>query len=275
MRKVSTHAVLHRLIDDAAIFPPGDAELGLAVREHERYRSTAYATLVGPLLVRDTDVARLDPASGPEIGIVATSEGDLEQAVAYERVLAVEVPVQGDDLVLAVKRAVDRLSVIPDGATVSVELPRPDGAVRTPWIAAADEIGAAGLQVKIRTGGLVPEAYPDEDELATLLHALVSRHHRVKLTAGLHRAVRNTQAVTGFEQHGFLNVLVAVRRLLDDATAQQAAEVLCGRDGRVLADEVRGWSDDESIAVRQTFRGFGSCSISEPYADLVELGLAT
>lgn len=269
MTDVSTHAVLHRLIDDAAIFPPGNAELGQAVLDHQRHRSSAYAALVGPLLVRDVDVSRL-PAGPLAIGVIATADGDLESALSHAGVEAVEIPVTGDDLPLAVKQVLSRLTVVPDGVTVSVELPR---AVSAAWIAAADEISAAGFQVKLRTGGVVASAHPDEDELASLLEPLVARRHRVKLTAGLHRAVRNTQPGTGFEQHGFVNVLVAVHRLLGGASASQAAEVLRSRDGRVLADVVLGWSDEDSTAVRETFRGFGSCSIAEPYADLMELGL--
>lgn len=271
MADVSTHAVLHCLIDDAAIFPPGNAELGQAVLDHERHRGGAYAEIVGPLLVRDVDVVRL-PAGRLAIGVIATADGDLERALSHAGVVAVEIPVSGDDLPLAVKQIVTRLAVAPDGVTVSVELPRP-GAVTASWIAAADEIGAAGFQVKLRTGGVVASAHPDEDELAALLEPLVARRHRVKLTAGLHRAVRNTQAGTGFEQHGFLNVLVAVHRLLDGGSASAAADVLRDRDGRALADTVLAWSAEESAAVRETFRGFGSCSIAEPYADLVELGV--
>ncbi len=33
------------------------------------------------------------------------------------------------------------------------------------------------------------------------------------------------------------------------------------------------WSDEDALAVRRTFRGFGCCGVTEPYEDLVELGL--
>jgi hypothetical protein len=50
--------------------------------------------------------------------------------------------------------------------------------------------------------------------------------------------------------------------------------VLRSRDGQVLADLVRSWSEDEAATVRRVFRGFGSCSVTEPFADLTDLGLA-
>lgn len=279
MGDVST--LLDRLIDDAAIFPPGNAPLDVAIRDHQRHRSSAYASLVGPLLVRDIDVARVpELAEGRlEIGVIATSgPSGLEQAAAglhdfpHVRVVAVELPVPSGDLLLATKELVSALDWVPPGVTVSVELPRLGAAESVAWIAAADEIAAAGFQAKFRTGGVVPDAHPDEAELAAVLGALV--HHRFKLTAGLHHAVRNTQPGTGFEQHGFLNAMVAVQRLLAGATVDDAVGVLADRDGDALAAIVQSWTAEDAVAVRRTFRGFGSCSITEPYADLVDLGLA-
>ena len=40
-----------RLVDDAAVFPPGLAPLDVAVREHLDRREGAYAAHIGPLLV--------------------------------------------------------------------------------------------------------------------------------------------------------------------------------------------------------------------------------
>ncbi|KAA1394353.1 hypothetical protein [Aeromicrobium ginsengisoli] len=266
---------LTALVDDAAMFPPGNAPVDVAIREHLGHRSSAYAPLIGPLLVRDTDVDRVPELTHESlaIGVVATSgPRGLEQSIAalhdvpHIRVVAFEIPL-GD---LSAGELVSALAV-PDDVTVSVELPRVPAGPGAEWLNAADEIRAAGWQVKFRTGGVEPSAHPDEHELAAVLAALVPR--RFKLTAGLHHAVRNTQAGTGFEQHGFVNIMVAVRRLLVGSTADQAAEVLAIRDGGRLAAEVGSWTADDAAAVRETFRGFGCCGVTEPYEDLLELGL--
>jgi hypothetical protein len=271
--------LLDRLVDDAAIFPPGNAPLDVAIRDHQRHRADAYASLVGPLLVRDIDVARVVELAEEklEVGVIATSGPiGLEQAIAtlhdfpHIRVVAFEIPLPEGDLAGSAQDLVQALAAS-NGITVSVELPRPGAYVSDAWLAAVDEIAAAGFQAKFRTGGPEAAAHPTEQELAVVLDALVPR--RFKLTAGLHRAVRNTQAGTGFEQHGFLNVMVAVHRLLSGSTVDEAAEVLARRDGRALAAEIGSWTDEDAAAVRRAFCGFGSCSITEPYEDLVELGL--
>ncbi len=276
---VNVSTLLDRLVDDAAIFPPGNAPLDVAIRDHASHRASAYASMVGPLLVRDVDVARVPAlAEGPlEIGVIATAGArGLGQAVAtlhdfpHITVVAFELPLPPGDPVAAAKDLVLALAGS-DDITVSVELPRPGAYVSDSWLAAADEIAAAGFQAKFRTGGVEAAAYPDEQEVAAVLSALL--HHRLKLTAGLHRAVRNTQPGTGFEQHGFLNIMVAVHRLHSGATVDDAAEVLATRDGEALADVVRTWSDEDAATVRRTFCSFGCCGVTEPYEDLVELGL--
>jgi hypothetical protein len=273
--------LLDRLVDDAAIFPPGEAPLDRAVEQHLAHRAGPYARLVGVLLVRDADVADV-PAlarqaltvgvigtSGPRVLVDAIAE---LQAAREVTVAGAEIRVRaGDDLLLATQGLLAALDGLPSDVTVSVELPRLGSVEPVTWRAAADEITDAGRQVKLRAGGVAADAYPDEAELAAALGVLAWRPF--KLTAGLHRAVRNTQLGTGFEQHGFVNVLVAVHRLLGGATPDAAAAVLAERDGAPLAAEVLSWSADEATQVRAAFRGFGSCSITEPHADLARLGL--
>ena len=48
-------------------------------------------------------------------------------------------------------------------------------------------------------------------------HAALDRETPFKCTAGLHNAVRHRAADTGFEHHGFLNVLLATRQAFDGA----------------------------------------------------------
>ncbi|MFC6342860.1 hypothetical protein ACFP8W_12805, partial [Nocardioides hankookensis] len=47
------------LVDDAAIFPPGDAPLHQASAAHAERRHAPYADLVGTFVARDTDIPLL------------------------------------------------------------------------------------------------------------------------------------------------------------------------------------------------------------------------
>ena len=56
---VATPATWRGLVDDAAIFPPGDAPLDAAAADHQARRSQPHADLVGTFVVRDTDIPAL------------------------------------------------------------------------------------------------------------------------------------------------------------------------------------------------------------------------
>ena len=80
------------------------------------------------------------------------------------------------------------------------------------WEAAADEVAAAELRLKFRTGGVEAHLFPSADQVVSWIDAALDRELRFKCTAGLHNAVRHRDPDTGFEHHGFLNVLVATAR---------------------------------------------------------------
>ena len=61
-------------------------------------------------------------------------------------------------------------------------------------------------------------------------------------------------------------MLAATRAVLDGASADDAAAVLEERDGARLAATELG-------SVRSWFTSFGSCSVTEPLDDLIDLGL--
>lgn len=282
---MSTAPLWHALVDDAAMFPPGNAPVAEAVRAHAEHRSSGHAGLVGPLLCSDRNLAELGGhVLGPlDLGLIVTGgAGAVGPAITHAsridgvRVAGVEVALRDEeDLARNAQRIGAVLDLeLPDDALASVEMPR-FGAhgPSASWWEAADEIAAAGHRLKFRTGGESADAHPGEAELATFLSAALDRECAFKLTAGLHRAARNTAAGTGFEQHGFANVLLATRVLLDGGQPADATYALVRRDPEGIAAELSTWDDATAARVRRWFTSFGSCSIDEPLTDLCDLEL--
>jgi hypothetical protein len=104
-------------------------------------------------------------------------------------------------------------------------------------------------------------------------HTLVAAGVAFKATAGLHHAVCNTDPSTGFEQHGFLNVMTAVDAATRHPSLDDLVAMLANRDGAALAGGLSAHTEDEGAQARSRFLSMGTCSILEPMADLVELGL--
>ncbi len=272
--------IFDQILDDAALFPPGDAPAEIAVPAHDRHRHGGYARFVGPFIVpaaRLQDIAALWAQGnyGQRLEVALTFSGGpgaLAETVSRAanidrvRVLAIEVAVPAS---LTVTQAVSAVTdAVPDTVRAYVEVPRDE---RRPDLIAA--LAGTRLRAKFRTGGTTAEAYPDEHELAAAIHLSVAHGVAFKATAGLHHAVRNTDAATGFEQHGFLNIIAAVAAASDGATPDDVAAILRSRDGATLADAVVALTDEQADAVRQQFSSFGTCSIVEPLEDLVRLGL--
>jgi hypothetical protein len=285
---------LRGLVDDAAVFPPGNAPLAEAVRLHRDHRAAPHADLVGPLVVGDAhlpDLARLlagaEDAGGEELAlgvVVSGGAGALEPAVRWvpdgarlgTLAVALRDSATGETAHNArrICTAVDRLRAagdLDDEVAVLVEPPRLyDAAPARDWLAALDEIAAADHRLKLRTGGADADAVPSAAELATCIGAALDRELSFSCTAGLHAAVRHRDAATGQVRHGFLNVLVATRASLDGAGTDDVAAVLQETDPAVL---LAAADEPGRAGARRWFRSFGSCSIAEPLSDLETLGL--
>lgn len=269
------------LVDDAAIFPPGLSPLPDAVAAHAEHLGSEHHELVGPFVVGN---ARLDELAGLatptlfptglRVSVIVPSPSEVPEVVqtvleAANLVLAgLEVKLDDD------RSAVDQVREIAaahrHGAATYVEAPRP-GHLR--WPDLVDAVSRAGLRLKFRTGGTVAAAFPSESEVATWVRDAVARSVPFKCTAGLHQAVRHTSATTGFEHHGYLNILLATARAGTDAGAGEVEAVVAQRDAQNLADEVARSSDRVMASARQAFTSYGSCSILEPLHDLAELHL--
>ncbi|HEY6932053.1 MAG TPA: hypothetical protein VI452_01540 [Marmoricola sp.] len=175
-----------------------------------------------------------------------------------------------DDLARNAVRVVTALDAVEEelaGAAAFVEPPRLRGEPGAGWLGALDELAAREVPLKFRTGGVSADAFPTSAELAACIDAALDRELPFKCTAGLHNAVRHRDPETGFEHHGFLNVLLATRATLE---GDDPVPVLEDTDP---APRVREVGEDVLARTRRWFTSFGSCSVLEPHHDLVELGL--
>jgi hypothetical protein len=262
---------VHGLCDDAAVFPPGLAPLPEAVQAHLRHKASAHAALVGSFVLAAPALKELGPLlpDGERLDLVVTVPagpehvaGALAEAAALPGVqlAGIEVAVP-DGMPLA--KLFDVLDRTDAAVPVFVEVPRDE---RRPDIIAA--LSGSPYRAKFRTGGVKADLYPDEAELADAIWSVVEAGVPFKATAGLHHAIRNTDPETGFEQHGFLNVLLATGAALAGAPRAEQAAILARRDGSGIAAAVAGL---DATAVRERFLSFGTCSITDPLTDLENL----
>ena len=138
------------------------------------------------------------------------------------------------------------------------------------------------LGLKLRTGGLEPNAFPAPAPLALAVVACRDAGVRFKATAGLHHPVRHYDESVQTRMHGFLNVFGgAVLAHAHGLSAASLEEILAEEDAVSFqaVDGVFRWRDltAEVDAVEQArdrlAASFGSCSFDEPRDDLRALGL--
>ena len=267
-----------KLVDDAAIFPPGNADLHEATAAYGARRDEWYAGMVGTFVLRDTDLPLVRGFGGPLSVVVTGGAGQVAGPVGLAGKLGLDLagleialrdlddlPGNARRVVAAVDEARDRLG---DDVTVHVELPQTEPSAG--WLAAADEVAAAELRLKFRTGGTEAHAFPSASQLASWIDAALDRETPFKCTAGLHDALRHRDPETGFEHHGFLNVLVATRHAFDGASNDDVVGILEQQDKAALVGLAL---DTELSGARRWFTSFGSCSVTEPVEELVGTGL--
>ena len=268
-------SLFQSLFDDAAMFPPGNASAADAVAAHRRHKNEWYAEMVGPLLVADKDVTEfLSHLSGSDarlrVGLIVTGDPSLarrslELITPDDRVtlVSVEVPPhfgpEGADAKIAELR-----TLITNDVKGFVEVPTGNSGS---WF---DAIASSPFAAKFRTGGLNAKAFPNEIDLAERIVEACRRRLPFKCTAGLHHAIRHTASDNGFEHHGFLNILVATAAAEDRQPSEEVAKILSERDRSTLTSVVGTIGE----STRRAFLSFGTCDISEPIGDLVDLGLS-
>lgn len=281
-----TPPLFRALLDDAAVFPPGLAPVGVAVTDFLERREGPYAGLIGPLLIGTSAVPELvEVLAGvppePPIPVTVIARPGTPLAAlppALDRLGAAPVTVTGVELAHAPGWE-DALGwSVPLAVEVSREQPARDAALAEIAVAAA---AGHRVRAKLRTQSTPEQPLPTPEELAGFLVACASHGLPVKLTGGLHHAVPTE--TTGAEgapevQHGLLNVLLAVdlATAASDSTPASLAPVvdtLRLRDTETLVGRVRDLSEEAVTRVRERFPSYGCCGVLDPIHELADLGL--
>jgi hypothetical protein len=306
------------LIDYAGLYPPAKLDMGPAVEAYNRCKMGEYEFMLGRFIC---PVARLDEFSkhaAPLLPGTFARSGYRTQADTMEpwRLSAIVDPAEDFSKTLdAIDAfnakhnqesnglcAIDMLEIrvtevnqidqaldeLPEDLFPFFEFPvsLTEGLGDCRGFVAALAGNKAGA--KIRTGGIVGNAFPTIAEIATFLHACASADVPFKATAGLHHPIRSVHRLTyepgsaTCKMHGFLNLFLAaaVAKVMRPDMAVTTA-ILAGEDPQEFrfSEEVVGWkghmiTTTDLALVRESFAlSFGSCSFDEPVEDLKALGV--
>lgn len=291
--------LLRESIDYAGLFPPAGLDMDPAVANYARYRSGAEAWALGRFILPVSRLPEFElaqhylprsPASPPwRLATLAGSDlaADLQRLAEFNRrhtepgraaVVADTVEVKAGSAA-AIEEIMRR---VPAGLQVYIEVPvdhDPSELIAS--------IGRLGGRAKVRTGGVRSDAFPTTDELMRFIGECVHKQVAFKATAGLHHPLRAEYRLTYDDDSprgtmfGFLNLLLTAAFLRQGMVQREAARVLEeGSPGAFhFEDGGMRWRDHslslEALAAarRQAMTSFGSCSFTEPIADLESLKL--
>jgi hypothetical protein len=255
-------ALLERLIDHAALFPPASMDMPDAIEADRRARASEHAWMLDRFIVPASRLGEL-PREAPRLSVVLDGgEGDLE---------VVRDAVAAGRQVELVEARIDPAWIPDTQALVEEKLP----GVRAFWelspgrglrgaVAAVREARAGA---KIRCGGTT---LPSVEEVAAFIAACRDADVPFKATAGLHHPIRSG------DRHGFLNLLGAAVFADGDLEAIVAEEdpgaFRLDADGLTVHGR-RADAGTIAAARAELFVAYGSCSFDEPVDDLIALGV--
>lgn len=288
-------ALLDGLVDYAGLFPPAALAMSDAVAAHARYVVGADRAKLGRFVVPVARLAELVAAvDALPVEIAPRSNAPWRLSVLAGAVDAAALhafdAAHGGRLVIdTVEAKAETAAAIEAlGAALGrryslyVEIP-----LRDDPSALVAAIRTQDFRAKVRTGGVVTEAFPAPAEVLRFLAACADAQVPFKATAGLHHPLRGEFPLTYAADSargtmfGFLNVCLVAVLLHARAPREALVALLEERDPRTItADDAairwRGLSvtTAQIAAARATFVGsFGSCSFEEPVRELSSLPL--
>ncbi|HEY4131305.1 MAG TPA: hypothetical protein VGM50_11850 [Gemmatimonadaceae bacterium] len=290
-------ALLAGIVDYAGLFPPAALDMSSAVRNYAQYRSESEAWMLGRFVL---PASRLDEFSAARAALVDERDSSWRLAVLL-----------GPDAVSDLERA-HRFNEANGGASAAAVIDVVEGKFTTPESIAAvgerarpeftlfaeipiegdsstlmDAIAAAGVNAKIRTGGVTADAFPSPELIVRFIRRCVDAKVTFKATAGLHHPLRAEQRLTYATDaprgvmYGFLNVFLVSAYIEFGMSDADAHELLLDGDPEAFAftDASIAWRGRNLSAAQLRLArdvvatSFGSCSFREPVDDLHELSI--
>lgn len=283
----SLHTLLAAIVDYAGLFPPAQLDLATAIAQYQHHLAEPQSWMLRRFVLKLSQLEQFQqniPADQPQVVSVILDD-ELETALkqlaqrdpSVIQITALEIPPY------PLSQLIEILPQLPENIEVYCEVPWEQD-----WSSHLEVLPSYPVGVKIRTGGLVPQAFPSSEQFSLLIFSLAQAEIPFKATAGLHHPLPITCSVSTESNspfaamHGFLNVAIATAF----AYAQKAplADIQAILETKTLkdfnfTDQGIGWLDyrlnliDIQRAREQFFRSFGSCSFQEPIADLRQLSL--
>lgn len=301
MGAASLRALLNRSIDYAGMFPPCSLELAPALKNQAEYTRSPDSWMLSAFVLpiaKFADAAELVSQFDKQHPLRVSALGQKTENV---KDFLTELKTAGDAIRSFQKQHPDLVSI----SQLEMVLPADtdlaklneaaaliaDLKLQTFWEAPAESaeqtiaLLARSKQptfgYKLRTGGVIADAFPSSVQIARAILASTKHHVPIKFTAGLHHPIRQFRDEVKTEMHGFLNVLGAgvlsaehhwdeaqTVGMLEDQRAQSFEfhdTVFAWRDWEITLDRIK--------ARRKFVTSFGSCSFNEPREDLRALGV--
>ena len=293
------HSLLRDSIDYAGLFPPAGLGMAETVANYASYREGPHSWALGRLVVPASRLAELETAAeellprspappwrvaallgaDPKTDLDMIGELNCRHAAEGAGALGVDVVEGKAETAEAGERLLGR---VPKYLQAYVEIP----IVRDPT-ALARAVSAAGGRLKVRTGGVTPDAFPTPADLLRFIRTAHNAGAAFKATAGLHHPLRADYRLTYEPESacgtmfGFLNLFLATALVIAGADDREAGLLLEERDPRAFrfdADFVEWRSHRLDLDTIRRAResgivSFGSCSFTEPIGDLQSLEL--
>ncbi len=313
--------LLARLFDDAALVSPGPrSEMTDVLGAYLDARAGEYGGLLGSLVVPVSrlqefvaELVKRRPSSPVPITLsVDTGLGGVPKALSLTTSRAallttgiVEMPAPHDVDSVWLERVTE---FVPDDVVAVVEPRRPDADGSADWIAGVRRVVGHGCRPKLRCGGDRAGVFPGVTDVSRFLAVVAESGRSFTASIGLQSAARHVDPETGFDHHGWLNLMVAVTRALravpqtlaggpDDGGARreptgstpatdeelaldpppELVEAVRGAldatDPEVLAAEVSEVDARTASRVRAHLSSFGSTAPADQGAEMARLGL--